>query len=104
MALLEQPRITASKGTNFNLFSPLRVYFFESSTTSRFVQKNNVFKLASASIYYEFPYKALEKMKMQRLRVTLYANDIETFSSIKVERGTSYPFARSFTLSVTATF
>lgn len=72
--------------------------------TSRFVQKNNVFKLASASIYYEFPYKALEKMKMQRLRVTLYANDIETFSSIKVERGTSYPFARSFTLSVTATF
>ena len=29
-ALLEQPRITASKGTTFNLFSPLRVYFYES--------------------------------------------------------------------------
>lgn len=72
--------------------------------TSRFVQKNNVFRLASASIYYEFPYRALEKLNMQRLRVTLYANDIETFSSIRVERGTTYPFARSFTLSVTATF
>lgn len=30
-ALLEQPMITASKGTNFNLFSPIRVYFFESN-------------------------------------------------------------------------
>ena len=26
------------------------------------------------------------------------------FSSIEIERGTSYPYARSFSLSVTATF
>ena len=72
--------------------------------TSRFVQPNNVLKLSSASFYYEFPYKLVQKMHMQRLRVTLYANDIYTFSSIKVERGTSYPYSHSFTLSVTATF
>jgi hypothetical protein len=43
-------------------------------------------------------------MKMNRLRLTLYANDLYTFSSIRIERGTSYPYARSFTFSVTATF
>ena len=72
--------------------------------TSRFVQKNNTLSLSSASVYYEFPYSVMKKMKMNRLRLTLYANDLYTFSSIRIERGTSYPYARSFTFSVTATF
>ena len=72
--------------------------------TSRFVQKNNTLSLASASIYYEFPYQIMKKMKMNRLRLSLYANDLYTFSSIRIERGTSYPYARSFSFAVTATF
>jgi hypothetical protein len=72
--------------------------------TSRFVQKNNTLSLSSASVYYEFPYSVMKKMKMNRLRLTLYANDLYTFSSIRIERGTSYPYARSFSFSVTATF
>lgn len=72
--------------------------------TSRFVQKNNTLSLSSASVYYEFPYSVMKKMKMNRLRLSLYANDLYTFSSIKIERGTSYPYARSFSFSVTATF
>lgn len=72
--------------------------------TSRFVQKNNTLSLSSASVYYEFPYKAMKKMKMNRLRLSLYANDLYTFSSIRIERGTSYPYARSFSFAVTATF
>lgn len=72
--------------------------------TSRFVQKSDVLKLSTASVYYEFPYSLAKRMKMQRLRLTLYANDVFTLSSIKVERGTSYPYSRSFTFSVNATF
>ncbi len=72
--------------------------------TSRFVQKNNVLSISSASVYYEFPYKLIHKAKMSRLRMTLYMNDLATFSSIEIERGTSYPYARTFSFSVTATF
>ena len=72
--------------------------------TSRFVQKNNVLNLSSFSLYYEFPVKLVRSLGLQRLRTTLYANDLYTFSSIEIERGTSYPYARSFSLAVTATF
>lgn len=72
--------------------------------TSRFVQRNNTMSISSASVYYEFPYSVLKKVKMNRLRLSLYANDLYTFSSIRIERGTSYPYARSFSFSVTATF
>jgi len=72
--------------------------------TSRFVQKNDVFKISSISLYYEFPYQLIKKAKMQRLRLSVYLNDIYTFSSIRIERGTNYPYARSVTGSVAVTF
>ncbi len=72
--------------------------------TTRFVQKNNVMKLSSVSLYYDFPYKWIEKAKMQRLRLSLYANDLATFSSIEIERGTSYPYARTLSFSLNVTF
>jgi len=72
--------------------------------TSRFVQKNNVMEIASASVYYEFPLELIQKLKMNRLRATLYIDDLYTFSSIHIERGTQYPYARSASLSLTATF
>ncbi len=72
--------------------------------TTRFVQHNNVMDLSSVSLYYEFPSSLIRKAKLERLRLSLYANDLYTFSSIDIERGTSYPFARSFSFSLTATF
>ena len=72
--------------------------------TTRFVQRNNVMNFSSISAYYEFPSKWIDKLRMDRLRLTFYANDIFTLSSIDIERGTSYPFARSFSFSLTATF
>lgn len=41
---------------------------------------------------------------MQRLRFAVYLNDVATFSSVKVERGTSYPFARTLSFALSATF
>lgn len=72
--------------------------------TSRFVQKNNVMNLSSATIYYEFPYELIRKARMSRLRLSLYGSDLITLSSIKIERGTYYPYARSISFSISATF
>lgn len=72
--------------------------------TSRFVQKNDVLNLSSATLYYEFPLRLIRNLKLSRLRLSLYTNDIFTFSSIEIERGTSYPYARKFSFSVNASF
>lgn len=72
--------------------------------TTRFVQKNNQLILSSVSLYYDFPQRWIEKLKMQRLRLELYANDLATFSSIEIERGTSYPYARTLSFSLNVTF
>ena len=72
--------------------------------TSRFVQKNDVLNLSSATLYYEFPLRLISGLKLSRLRLSLYTNDIYTFSSIEIERGTSYPYARKFSFSVNASF
>lgn len=72
--------------------------------TTRFVQDRNELTLSSISAYYEFPKSIYSKLYMQRLRFAIYLNDVATFSSVKVERGTSYPFARTLSFALSATF
>ena len=77
----------------------------ETKPTSRFVQDKNEFKLSNLSLYYDFYRNAfLKKCGMERLKISAYANELFTISSIDIERGTSYPFARSFNFSVSVTF
>ncbi len=79
-------------------------YTSPTKATTRFVQKNNVLSISSISLYYNFPYKLVQKIRMERLKLALYLNDLYTFSSIQIERGTSYPYARTISLSLLATF
>lgn len=72
--------------------------------TTRFVQNRNELNISSISLYYEFPVKLLKPLHMKRLRLAFYVNDVATFSTIKIERGLSYPFARSMSFSLTGTF
>ena len=73
--------------------------------TSRFVQDNNILRLATLNVYYDFRNTAiLKKSKLQRFRTTFYMNDVFTLSSINIERGTDYPFARTFMFSIQAGF
>ena len=77
----------------------------ETKPTSRFVQDRNEFALTNLSLYYDFyRYDFLKRCGMERLRVSAYANNLFTISSIEIERGTSYPFARSFNFSLSVTF
>ena len=73
--------------------------------TSRFVQRNNELYLSSINIGYDFYRMAfLKSIGLQHLKVSFLANDLLRLTSIKVERGTSYPYARTFSLAVNATF
>ncbi len=73
--------------------------------STRFVQRNNMLDLTSLSAYYDFKYCAwLQRFKMERLRLTFYMNDVFHLCTVKAERGLSYPYARTFSFSLTATF
>lgn len=72
--------------------------------TTRFVQKNNELNLSAVSVYYDFPKKWIQHIDCERLRLQANMNDIYKWSTIGIERGTSYPFARTLSLSLSATF
>ena len=72
--------------------------------TTRFVQDRSELSFSSLSVYYEMPKKLIQPLKMERMRLQFYMNDIAQWSSIKIERGLSYPFARNMSFSLTATF
>lgn len=72
--------------------------------TSRFVQDRNELTLSSINLSYDMFRHNIQKLGMETLRFSFYMNDVYTWSSIKIERGTSYPFARSMNFSLSATF
>ena len=73
--------------------------------TSRFVQDYNLLTLSNLSVYYDFRNcKFMKNCFLERLKITAYTSNLFTVSSIKVERGTSYPFARTFSLNAQITF
>lgn len=72
--------------------------------TSRFVQKRNELDFASLTAYYDFKREWIQKIGLERLKLSFYMNDICKFSSIKVERGLDYPFARTMSFALSATF
>ena len=73
--------------------------------STRFVQRNNMLDLTSLSAYYDFKYcKWLQKIKLERLKATFYMNDVFHISSVKAERGLNYPYAHTFSFSLSATF
>lgn len=73
--------------------------------TSRFVQKRNELSISSVQLSYDFwKWKFVKRIGMERLMLRLTATDLYTFSTIEIERGTSYPFARTINASLSVTF
>lgn len=73
--------------------------------TSRFVNKRNELDIASLNVYYDMrDRKWLTRAGFRRLKISYNMNDIYKFSSIKMERGTAYPFARTMSISLSAEF
>ena len=72
--------------------------------TERFVQDNNVLTLNSLTLGYDFSQDILKKIGFGMLRLELGANELFRVSSVKYERGLSYPYARTMNISLTASF
>ncbi|WP_010133984.1 SusC/RagA family TonB-linked outer membrane protein [Ochrovirga pacifica] len=72
--------------------------------TTRFVQDRNELDISSINLYYNFQDKWIESMGLDRLKLSFNMNEVAKFSSIEIERGTSYPFARTLSFSLSATF
>lgn len=79
----------------------------DSSTqpTSRFVEDYNTLTFSSFNLYYDFrECKFVKNSFLERMKASFYMNDVATISSVKTERGTSYPFARTFSFELQLTF
>ena len=72
--------------------------------TSRFVEKENYIQLQALSVSYDFRSAKLKEWGIQRLKISAIGNDVFTSSTVRMERGTSYPFARTFSLAAQITF
>ena len=73
--------------------------------TSRFVMKENVFEFQNIALQYTFEGPKLkEKAKIQSIILGVNMSDIFHLSTIRQERGTSYPFARHASMSLSLTF
>ncbi len=73
--------------------------------SSRFVQDNNILIGESINLGYRaYNTKWLDAVGMKSIRFTAYMNDIFRVSSVLAERGINYPFARSVSFSLNASF
>ncbi len=72
--------------------------------TSRFVERENYLSISFISLGYEFTNELLKKAGFRRLNLSISMNDIARFSTVRQERGTSYPFSRGFSFTISPTF
>ena len=75
--------------------------------STRFIMDDNEIRLATMNIGYRFSgdkFKFLRNMNVDVLALNFTTNDLARISPIRMERGLDYPFARSYTLSLSIMF
>lgn len=72
--------------------------------TNRLVQDNDFFTLSSLSLSYNVPQRILANSFVERLKFTFSTLELFRISTIRMERGTLYPFAQTFSLGAQITF
>lgn len=73
--------------------------------TSRFVQDLTELQMTALTVSYDFKnHGFVKRNKFENVRASFYMNDLFRSATVFTERGTEYPFARSFSLSLQATF
>ena len=72
--------------------------------SSRFVQDLDILQLSSLSLQYELPKSWIRSLRMESLRLSFNTSDLMYLSTVERERGTSYPYQRSFTFGLRANF
>ena len=72
--------------------------------SSRFVMDDNALIGESFNLGYEFPDRLIRRLRISALNVQLTMTDAFRATSVRVERGIDYPFARTVTMAVGITF
>lgn len=72
--------------------------------SSRFIQKENVLSMESVYVGYEFYEGWIKKIGLSNLKIQASMRDVFRAFTIKSERGTLYPFARSLELGLSFNF
>jgi TonB-linked SusC/RagA family outer membrane protein len=72
--------------------------------TTRFVEDENSLALSSARVSYQLNTGVAKKIGMRYMKFSVYMSDIFRVSTVKRERGLSYPFARSVSFSLQTKF
>lgn len=85
-----------------NLTTRLVQYYTYAS--SRFVQDYDLLQLASLSVQYDLPKKWLSPLRLESVRLSFNTSDLGYWSTVKRERGTSYPYSRTFTFGLRVNF
>lgn len=85
-------------------FEGLREKANSNDYSSRFVQKYDEFYISNINFAYEFKPQFLKKWGVKKLRIAYGMTDILRLSTVKFERGTSYPYNRTFNISIRPTF
>lgn len=79
--------------------------FTPTNKTSRFVQDETTFRCQNMTLQYELKSQALNKLLgIDYCLFSASTSDLFYISTVKRERGTSYPFSRQFSLGVNVVF
>ena len=72
--------------------------------SERFVEKRNELYISSIQVMYDVAPKAITRLGLRKLAVGFGLSDIAHISTVKFERGTSYPYCRGINLIFRPTF
>ena len=73
-------------------------------STSRFEQRERMLRLTSLRISYTLPLSILRGRKLSMVKLSVTGNEIFYCSTIRQERGLTYPYARSINFSAYINF
>lgn len=90
--------------TSFKANLTTRLVQYYTYASSRFVQDYNLLQLAAMSLQYELPKKWISPLSLESVRLSFNTSDLGYWSTVKRERGTSYPYSRTFTFGLRVNF
>ncbi len=79
----------------------------DTGMSSRFAQKRNEFSFTSLAVGYRFDpknFKFLQACRIASVSLNATMEELGRISSIRTERGLDYPFARTFSVSLSVLF
>ena len=77
---------------------------YTSRYSERFVEKRNEIYFSNIQVMYDVPIKKISKLGLRKLAVGFGLSDLGYLSTIRFERGTSYPYCRGVNITFRPTF